>query len=117
MIKQKKILIVEDERIIASVYSLLLRKKGYDVTITTNADDTFNKTKAMHPELIIMDVQLDGQLTGIDIARQLRLEGHDCPIIFTTGNLRQNTIQEVADIINCNVLIKPVEFSEIEKLL
>ncbi|HXB10435.1 MAG TPA: response regulator, partial [Bacteroidia bacterium] len=83
----------------------------------TNANDAFNKTRELHPELIIMDVQLNGKLTGIDIARQLRLEGYNCPIIFTTGNLREHTIKEVADINNCNVLIKPVEFSEIEKLL
>jgi DNA-binding response OmpR family regulator len=117
MIKPKNILIAEDERIIASVYSLMLSKKGYDVTITTNATDTISKTKELNPHLIIMDVQLNGELTGIDTARQLRLDGYDCPIVFTTGNLRENTLKEVADISNCNVLIKPVEFSEIEKLL
>jgi response regulator of citrate/malate metabolism len=79
--------------------------------------DAFGKTKELDPELIIMDVQLNEQLTGIDIARQIRLEGYDRPIIFTTGNLREHTIKEAASIGNCNVLIKPVEFSEIEKLL
>jgi DNA-binding response OmpR family regulator len=117
MMLHEKILIAEDQRIIASVYSLMLSKKGYDVTITTNASDAFNKTKELNPKAIIMDVQLNGTLTGIDIARKLRQDGYDCLIIFTTGNLRENTILDVADINNCNVLIKPVEFSEIEKLL
>jgi DNA-binding response OmpR family regulator len=117
MKKNKKILIVEDQRIIASVYSMLLSKKGYNVSIAANVYDALHSAREMNPELIIMDVQLNEKVTGIDIARQLRSEGYDCPIIFTTGNLHKQTIQEVADIENCSVLIKPVEFSEIEKFL
>jgi DNA-binding response OmpR family regulator len=117
MIQNKKILVVEDQRIIASVYSILLCKKGYKVTIATNVKDALAKTKELNPELIIMDVQLNEQLTGIDIARQVRSEGYESLIIFTTGNLHEHTVREVADIDNCKVLIKPVEFFEIEKLL
>jgi DNA-binding response OmpR family regulator len=117
MLKNKRILVVEDQKIIASVYSIMLAKKGYDVTIATNINDAHTKAKELSPELIIMDVQLNEQLTGIDLARQLRSEGCDCSIIFTTGNLHKHTMQEVADINNCSVLIKPVNFSEIEKLL
>ena len=117
MLKNKKILVVEDQKIIASVYSIMLAKKGYDVTIATNISDAHASAKALDPELIIMDIQLNEELTGIDLARQLRTEGFKCTIIFTTGNLHKHTMLEVADIENCKVLIKPVEFSEIEKLL
>jgi DNA-binding response OmpR family regulator len=117
MLKNKKILVVEDQKIIASVYSIMLAKKGYDVTIATNVNDAHAKAKELNPGIIIMDVQLNGPLTGIDLARQLRLEGFDSSVIFTTGNLHKHTVQEVADIDNCIVLIKPVNFSEIEKLL
>ena len=117
MIKNRKILIVEDQRIIASVYSMLLSKMGYDVTIAATISDAQMKCKELNPELIIMDVQLNEKLSGIDLARQLRTEGYESLILFTTGNLQENTVQEVADIDNCVVLIKPVEFSEIEKYL
>ena len=117
MIKNRKILIVEDQRIIASVYSMLLSKMGYDVTIAATISDAHMKCKELNPELIIMDVQLNEKLSGIDLARQLRTEGYESLILFTTGNLQENTVQEVADIDNCVVLIKPVEFSEIEKYL
>jgi len=117
MMRTKKILIVEDERIIASVYSILLNKKGCDVSIAANVRDAINKTKEFNPDLIIMDIQLNEPSTGIDVARQIRADGYACQIIFTTGNLRKQTLQEVADITNCSVLIKPVEFSEIEKFL
>jgi len=117
VIQNKKILIVEDQRIIASVYAMLFFKKGYEATIAKNVQDALEKTRELNPGLIIMDVQLNETLTGIDLARQLRTEGFECPIIFTTGNLHKNTVNDVADIKNCKVLIKPVEFSEIEKLL
>ena len=117
MLKNKNILVVEDQKIIASVYAIMLDKKGYRTTIATNGADALAQTRLLNPAIIIMDVQLNESITGIDIARQLRTEGYSCPIIFTTGNLHKNTIAEVVDITNCNVLIKPVEFSEIEKLL
>jgi len=117
MNKSKKILIVEDQRILASVYSMLLSKKGYNVKIATTVNDALSTAREISPDIIIMDVQLNEKLTGIDIARQLRAEGYNCPIIFTTGNLYKQTKQEVADIDNCSVLIKPVEFAEIEKFL
>jgi DNA-binding response OmpR family regulator len=115
--KNNKILIVEDQRIVATVYSIQLQKKGYVVGIAANFNDAYTKAKELTPGLIIMDVQLNEKLTGIDLARKLRNEGFDGLIIFTTGNLHKNTVQEVADITQCHVLIKPVEFSEIEKLL
>lgn len=117
MIKNSHILIVEDQRIIASVYSIQFLKKGYTVSIAANFTDAYAKAKELTPELIIMDVQLNEKQTGIDLARRLRAEGYNGLILFTTGNLHKNTIQEVADIANCAVLIKPVEFSEIEKML
>lgn len=103
--------------IIASVYAIMLNKKGYKAIIAANVANALSQTRLLNPAVIIMDVQLNESITGIDLARQLRTEGYTCPIIFTTGNLHKNTVAEVADIANCSVLIKPVEFSEIERLL
>jgi DNA-binding response OmpR family regulator len=117
MIENNKILIVEDQKIIARVNSLLLTKKGFQVTISVNANDAIAKTRELDPRLILMDVQLNEALTGIDVAIIIRAEGFVCPIIFTTGNLLEETKSQVAKITNCQVLIKPVDFSEIEKFL
>jgi len=117
MKKNNKILIVEDQKIIAKVFSILIQKKGSDVTISSNSDDAILKTKELNPILILMDVQLNDNLPGSDIARRLRSDGFTNKIVFTTGNLLENTTQQISDIDNCAILIKPVEFSEIEKLL
>ncbi len=117
MTKNKKVLIVEDQNIIAKVYSILLTKKGYEVTISNNANDALLKGREIDPELILMDVHLNDKLTGIDVARLLRKEGLASRIIFTTGNQLEQTRLLVSDIDNCSILTKPIDFSEIEKQL
>lgn len=117
MKKNNKVLIVEDQKIIAKVFSILIQKKGFEVTISSNPSDAILRTKELNPFLILMDVQLNDSLTGIDIARHLRLNGYNNKIVFTTGNLLENTTSQISDIDNCAILIKPVEFSEIERLL
>ena len=115
--KNNKIVIVENQKIIATVFSILLSKKGYVVFIFSNSTEAILKTKDLNPQLVLMYVQLNETLTGIDIARTLRAGGFSNKIVFTTGNLLEITKQQVSDIEKCSVLIKPVEFSEIEKLL
>ena len=117
MKKNNKILVVEDQLIIAKVYSSLLSKKGFEVMVSSNGSDAFEKAKAMQPGLILMDIHLNDAMTGLDIARKLRADGCKSRIVFTTGNSLDSTKIEAADIENSNVLIKPVEMSELEKFL
>lgn len=114
---RNNILIVEDQKIIAKIFSILLEKKGYKVVITSSATDAIAKAKELDPHIILMDIQLNEKSTGIDIARQLRQYGYEKKIIFTTGNLLDNTREQVKDIENCEILIKPVQFSDIEKFI
>jgi len=85
--KKHKILIVEDEAIIAMDLKLRLQQQGYEVVpIADSAGNAIIVTKKYNPEVILMDILLKGEKTGIDAAKQIQKE-YDIPIIFMTGNI------------------------------
>jgi CheY-like chemotaxis protein len=113
----KKVLIAEDELLIAKVLRMQLEKHGFEVENVMNAESAFNAVKHMQPDVIILDVYLKDNSTGIDAAIKIREIGIDTPIIFTTGNSFNDTAKLVKDIRFCSVLNKPVDFDTLLNLI
>ena len=81
-----KILIVEDEMIIGANISLQLSKLGYEVSgIVPRGEDAINEVNKNQPDIILMDVQLKGNLDGIETAELIKKD-HNIPIIYLTAN-------------------------------
>lgn len=81
-----KILIVEDEMIIAANISLQLSTLGYDVTgIIPRGEEALLHVKQNKPDMVLMDIQLKGELDGVDTARLMQQE-YDIPVIYLTAN-------------------------------
>lgn len=81
-----KILIVEDEMIIGANISLQLSKLGYDVTgIVSRGEEALTHVRQSKPDIVLMDIQLKGELDGIETVNQMHLES-DIPIIYLTAN-------------------------------
>ncbi|XMO86984.1 LytTR family transcriptional regulator DNA-binding domain-containing protein [Algibacter sp. AS12] len=81
-----KILIVEDEMIIAANISLQLTSIGYDVTgIMPKGEDALVHITQSKPDLILLDINLKGELSGIETAQIIQQE-HNIPIIYVTAN-------------------------------
>ena len=81
-----KILIVEDEMVIAANISMELTNLGYEVTaILPRGEDVLPNIKQNRPDLVLMDINLKGELDGIEIARTIR-KAYDIPIIYLTAN-------------------------------
>lgn len=81
-----KILIVEDEMIIAANISLQLSKLGYEVTgIVSRGEEVLSHVKQNRPDIVLLDVQLKGKLDGIETAMVMQNE-FDIPIIYLTAN-------------------------------
>jgi len=66
----KRILIVEDDTAVLDGFSLILRKAGYEVSVSTDGNQLLNPTFDL-PDLIILDKQLSG-VDGLDICRHLK---------------------------------------------
>jgi PAS domain S-box-containing protein len=91
-IKLAKVLIVEDEAIIAEHLSSTLSRLGYEVAgIAESSQEALTIISEMHPELIIMDIRIRGEMDGIATAEAIR-DRFDIPVIYLTAHTDQQSI-------------------------
>ena len=111
-----KILITEDERIIAEDLKLTLQSFGHEVAaICASGEEAVTKTRELHPDLIFMDIKLKGKLSGIDAAHILK--SSKIPVIFCTAYSDHKTIMQAANVGNSGYLIKPIMENELKCIL
>ena len=108
-----KILIVEDELLIAHAAKIHLEAKGFDVVGMAAERNGFEEQIVKSPDVILMDVTLKNGGNGIELVHELRSSGDLTPVIFTTGNSRSKTIEEIEGIEQACFLNKPVVFQEL----
>jgi len=86
-----KILVVEDEMIIAAKISMQLTSLGYEVTgILPRGEQAVQQVKENKPDIILLDINLKGQLDGIETALQIQ-QFAQIPIIYLTANSDEAT--------------------------
>ncbi len=86
-IMPKKILIVEDNVLMADIMTCILNNMGYDVIPLYNGYEVFTYIKTDHPDLVILDMMLPG-IDNEDICSLIKLnsETRNLPIIICSGN-------------------------------
>lgn len=86
MVQPIKILIVEDEMVIAANISLQLTTLGYEVLgVLPRGEEALLHIKQEQPDIVLLDIQLKGKLDGIETA-QIMQHDYDIPIIYLTAN-------------------------------
>jgi DNA-binding response OmpR family regulator len=78
------VLVVDDERPIADLLGMYLRREGFGVTVAGTGPDALSEARLRHPVAIILDVGLPG-MDGTEVCRTLRAEGNPVPILFCTA--------------------------------
>lgn len=103
-----KVLIVEDERIIALDIKKILQNAGYIVTlIVDNVLDIMTHIDEVKPDLILMDIILKSSLDGIDAAKLIS-SSHNIPIIFLSAFKDESILKRVKETSVCEFLTKPI---------
>lgn len=109
----QKILIVEDETLVAMEIASALKKEGYTVTDTVeSAKQALNSIKENEPHLILMDININGDINGIETARSIKTL-YDIPIIFLTAYNDKETIDKAIQTAPIAYLIKPFKRQEL----
>jgi DNA-binding NarL/FixJ family response regulator len=104
-----KILIVEDEAIVARCLCMELEMVGYEVCkYASSGEEAIDRAKEHEPNLILMDINLVGSINGIEAARQIH-EHKAIPIIFMTGYSQIEIIDEVKEVNPICYFSKPIE--------
>jgi DNA-binding LytR/AlgR family response regulator len=102
-----RILIAEDDWIIAKEISLTLQDLGFEVIGTFDTgEELLQKLPTLKPDLILLDIDLAGTMTGIDIAEKLKPQG--IPFIFLTAMADIQTIEKAKQTEPYAYLVKPV---------
>lgn len=83
----KKILIIEDEKVISLELQTLLKNYGYDAVILNDFNDVKNKALQMNPDLILLDINLPN-LNGEMVLKEIRKESN-VPVIMVTSRVRR----------------------------
>lgn len=103
---KEKILIVEDEFIVANDLKIMLIKAGYQVVgIASSVVQARKLIEEKKPEWILLDIMLKGTLTGIDLAWELR--AMQLPFLYISANTNQSTLEAVKATHPYGFMVKP----------
>lgn len=102
------ILIVEDDGLIALYLTELMEKAGYQVSGLASSGKMVLRMleKSPPPNLILMDIGLDGSLDGIETARQVQ-ERFSIPLIFVTAYNSESTLERIREVTSDGFISKP----------
>ncbi len=102
-----KILIVENERIVANDLKQQLEDLGYEVIgISGTGEDALKKTREKSPDLILMDIIITGDVDGIETAKQIK-EQYSIPFIYLTAYYDDEILERASLTQPAGYIIKP----------
>jgi two-component system response regulator HydG len=109
---KKKILIVEDQFIEANNLQMILEKAGYEVcAIARSVPVALEIVEKEKPDMVLLDIFLQGNLTGIDLARKLREK--NIGFVYLSANSNQKTLNEAKITRPYGFLVKPFREKDI----
>ena len=112
----KRVLIVEDEFIVANNLRQVVQRFGYDVIgIAGSADEAEENLQKNKPDIVLLDIRLQGLRSGIDIAR--RLKADNIAFIYLSANSSQKVLEEAKTTEPYGFLVKPFRKKDLQIML
>lgn len=109
-----RILVVEDESIVARDIQNMLLGLGYEVVgVTSTSNEAIEKAKENKPDLVLMDIMLQGEMTGVQAADYIYTK-FNIPIVYLTAYADENTLQKAKKTEPFGYLLKPFEERELQ---
>ena len=112
--EQIKILVVEDESIVAKDIQNTLKKLGYDVPATaSSAVMAYEKLEELKPDLVFLDIKLKGDEDGIHIAEHIKIK-YNIPVVFLTSFVDQVTLDRAKVTEPYGYIVKPFNETDLK---
>lgn len=103
-----KILITEDDKVTALLERQIVHNLGYEVTdVVEDANATLESIAKNKPDIILMDINLPGEMDGISTAGHIN-KAHGIPVIYITGNEDDSTMKRAIDSHSFGYILKPI---------
>lgn len=110
MNKKIKVLIVEDEILIARSIERYLVKKDYNVVgVAISYEEATKLYLKEKPDLALLDIRLNGEKTGIDVANFIRTQSPISIYIYLTSQIDRNNLQKAGETLPAGYLSKPIQ--------
>ncbi|MES2028610.1 MAG: ATP-binding protein [Pseudomonadota bacterium] len=109
MTTRARVMVVEDDRIVARDISEQLGRIGHSVIgVTARGEAAVELAISNRPDLVLMDIRLEGEIDGIDAARQIRARCQ-IPVVFLTAYADDETVRRASQAEPFGYLLKPFE--------
>jgi PAS domain S-box-containing protein len=112
--RQTQILVVEDEPIVSLDLQQRLQKMGYRVpVVVASGEEAIESTQDSTPDLVLMDINLHGEMDGVEAAEQIRAR-HQVPVVYLTAYSNDQTLSRAKITEPFGYLLKPFEERELQ---
>ena len=114
---KERILVVEDEYLVAHDISHMLLDLGYEVAgVVSTAGEAMNAVRERPPDLVLLDIVLKGAIDGVTLAKLIKEESA-IPIVFLTAHADEMTLSRAKFTDPLGYLLKPFEFCELKTVI
>ncbi|AHM60156.1 response regulator [Flammeovirgaceae bacterium 311] len=112
----RKILVVEDEAIIAMALAADLEDMGYEAALAGSGEEALEMFRQELFDLVLMDIQLSGNWDGIETIQRIQ-ELANPKVVFITGNSEKGTVNKLQSLKTHGFLVKPINTNDLRLLL
>ncbi|AKB12242.1 CheY chemotaxis protein or a CheY-like REC (receiver) domain [Methanosarcina thermophila] len=108
-----KILIVEDEHIVAMGIRAMLKNLGYTVTgVASSGEEAISKAESTRPDLVLMDIMLKGDLDGIEASKEIKKRS-GIPVVYLTACSDRKILEKIWNT-GSGYIIKPFDEKDLK---
>jgi len=115
--KAIRIMVVEDEKIVARDIQNTLKNFGYDVSaVVASGEDAIQMVREVQPDLVLMDIVLRGNMDGVRTARKIYYD-FNIPVIYVTAYADEGTLNRVKKTEPFGYILKPFQVKELRSAI
>ncbi|MGD1052498.1 MAG: response regulator [Candidatus Dormibacteria bacterium] len=110
----RKVLIIEDYYALADIESLLCTMEGHEVKVAKSGDEGLAAVAEFHPDLVLLDLMLPGELTGTQVLERIRADGGQTPkVLVISALVNPATAAQLEAFGNVQSLAKPFKIKDL----
>ncbi|MEM6912022.1 MAG: response regulator [Verrucomicrobiota bacterium] len=111
---KSRVLVVEDEGLVGRDVQVSLEQMGFDAPrVASSGEEALAAVRESPPDLVLLDICLSGEISGIELARRLR-EDHETPFVFITGMADDETLRVAQKTGPQGFLLKPFNSEQLQ---
>ncbi len=113
-----KLLIVDDENDVLEFAANFFRKRKINVAVATSGEDALSKLETDTPDLILLDIQMEG-ISGIETLERLRRMNNNIKVIMVTGKapMADGALEKCLSLGALDYIHKPLKLDELERVV